>query len=92
MQPRNLRIVVGTDDNSPYQSRRRVRAHFDLPGDAYQLVVTDPPVEREYFAKKDGEYPVARAIICVSLAEPFNGYAYKLAAAVITPERAGATS
>ncbi len=89
--PTNLRIVVGIDDNSPYQSRRRVRAHFKLRGDTYHLVVTDPPVEREYFAKKDGEYPVAKAVVCVSLAEAFNGYAYKLAAAVITPERAGAT-
>jgi hypothetical protein len=92
IQPENLRLVVGIDDNSPYQSRRRVRAHFELRGEPYHLVVTDPLVEREYFAKKDGEYRVAKAVICVSLAEPFNGYAYKLAAAVITPARAGAGS
>lgn len=91
VQPKNLRIVVGTDDNSRYQNRRRVRAHFELLGDDYHLMVTDAPVEREYFAKEDGEYPLAKAIICVSLAEPFNGNAYKLAAAVITPGRAGGT-
>jgi hypothetical protein len=92
VQPENLRVVVNMDDNSPYQNRRRVRAHFDLKGHTYHLVVTDPPVEREYFAKQDGEYPVPNAIVCVSLAEPFNGYAYKLAAAIITPARAGAVS
>jgi hypothetical protein len=89
VQPKNLRMVVATDDNSPYQNRRRVRAHFDLNGESYHLVVTDPPVERQYFAKTDGEYPLSKAIICVSLAESYNGYAYKLTAAVITPERAG---
>ncbi|MFZ5441970.1 MAG: dual OB domain-containing protein [Myxococcota bacterium] len=89
VKPEDLRIVVGSDDNSPYPNRRRVRAHFKLNGVEYHLVVTDPPVEREYFARNDGEYPISEAVICVSLAEPFNGYAYKLAAAVITPERAG---
>jgi hypothetical protein len=88
VHPENLRIVVGVDDNSPYPNRRRVRAHFKLGPATYHLMITDTPVEREFFAKKDGQYPVEEALICVSLAEPFNGYAYKLAAAVITPERA----
>jgi hypothetical protein len=92
VQPKNLRIVVGLDNNSPHESRRRIRAHFELNGEQYHLVVTDPPVEREYFAKNDGEYPISKAVVCVSLAEPFKGYAYKLAAAVITPERAGESS
>lgn len=91
IQPESLHIVVGMDDNSPYQNRRRVRAHFELGTETYHLVVTDPPVEREFFAKKDGQYSVEEALICVSLSEPYNGYAYKLAAAVITPKRARGT-
>ncbi|HEX8436069.1 dual OB domain-containing protein [Archangium sp.] len=92
IHPENLRVVVGMDDNSPYPSRRRVRAHFKLGTSTYHLVITDPPVEREFFAKEDEEYPVEDALICVSLSEPYNGYAYKLAAAVITPKRARGTS
>jgi hypothetical protein len=92
VHPEDLRVVVGMDDNRPYPNRRRVRAHFKLGTSTYHLVVTDPPVEREFFAKKDGEYPVEEALVCVSLSEPYNGCAYKLAAAIITPQRARGTS
>lgn len=92
VRPENLRIVVGIDDNSPYPNRRRVRAHFKLGTATYHLMVTDPPVEREFFAKANGQYPIEEALICVSLSEPYNGDAYKLAAAVITPARARGTT
>lgn len=88
VQPENLRIVVSTDDNGRFASRRRVRAHFKLGKATYRLVVTDMPVERKFFAKDDGEYSIAKALVCISLSEPYNGNAYKLAAAVITPNRA----
>ena len=64
--------------------RRRVRAFFSYRGTRYNLVVTDPIVEKAFLAKRDGEYPVDLSAICVSLSEPYNdGYSYKLAAALI---------
>jgi hypothetical protein len=44
--------------------------------------VTDPVVERQYLAGKDDEYKVGHAILCISLGEPYGGYAYKLIAGV----------
>jgi hypothetical protein len=43
-------------------------------------------VEKAYLACEDGIYPVDDAILCVSLGEVYKGYAYKLVAALITPD------
>jgi hypothetical protein len=94
IRPQALRIAIvveGAQFNNP---RRRVRARFQLSGHEYCVVVTDPIVEEQYFALPDNEYPVPDAAICMSLGELHTDghghtYAYKLAAAVITPQRAG---
>jgi hypothetical protein len=46
----------------------------------YRLSVTDPTVESEY---ADGAHDIGRAILCISLGEPYEGYAYKLIAGMI---------
>ncbi len=66
--------------------KRRVQARFRSGGDDYWLWVTDPVVERAYLARQDGDYPIGRCFLTVSLGEPFNGFCYKLVAAVITPD------
>lgn len=88
VRPKKVRLVVASEGRTFGPARRRIRANFELCGHAYQLVVTDPVIEREYLAKQDGNFDVPEALLCVSLGEAFHGYAYKLVAAVITPQRA----
>jgi len=91
VRPSKLRLVVAREGAGAGQTKRKVRADFRLSGHTYRLVVTDPFIEAKYFAGADGEYPIPETLLCVSLGEPFYGYAYKLAAAVITPDRSGTT-
>lgn len=88
VQPSNLKLMVASEGGDFGPARRRVRAQFDLCGHAYRLVVTDPWAEQKYLAGDDGKDDVGDAMICISLGEVFHGFAYKLAAAVITRQRA----
>jgi hypothetical protein len=85
IRPTNLQIKVGSEGF--FWRKRRARANFSLNGLPYSLSLTDVLMRQTYLAKPDGLYPVADAVLCVSLGEPFRGYVYKLAAALITPER-----
>lgn len=86
VRPNNLRIVVSLEGGLRYPAKRKVRARFQLSSEDYCLSVTDPVVEQRHLAQPDGETPIPAALLCVSLGELFDdGYAYKLAAAVITP-------
>lgn len=88
VRPTDLRLVVAREGDEYGSGRRKVRARFKLAGLDYTVVVTDPLIEGDYFARDNGEYPLNDALICMSLGEVFHGFAYKLAAAVITPKRA----
>lgn len=90
VRPHALRIEVAEEGGVFGPVRRRVRARFELGNAEYRVSVTDPHVKRAYLRGDDGAFAVNEAILCVSLAEPFHGSAYKLAAAVITPQRAAA--
>lgn len=64
----------------------KLRARFVHQTVTYDLVVTDPDLKAAYAGRPDGV--VAQrpdSFVCVSLAPPWNGYAYKLAAAILTP-------
>ena len=61
----------------------RVRARFVHRGTVYNLSVTDPLIKAFYAQLADGWYRLDEVFLCVSLAPVWNGYAYKLAAAII---------
>ena len=46
-------------------------------------------MERQCLAGSDGRTRLDDALLCVSLGESFHGFAYKLAAAIVTRQRAG---
>ena len=87
IRPEKLKIHVASkgDPNAP--SKRGVRAEFRLNGHDYNIGLTDALMERTYLQGKDGVHAVKQALLCVSLGEVFKGYAYKLAAALITEDR-----
>lgn len=86
IRPENVEIIVGREGGDFGPPRRRVRARFNLNDFRYNFVVTDPIVERQYFAQPDGIYPIEDAIFCLSLSAPYHGFAFKLVAAMITPD------
>jgi hypothetical protein len=91
VRPEQLVLHVATEGGVFGPPRRRVRAAFQLEGNGYRIVVTDPIVEAECLREPDGQYEVEDALACASLSEGFNGYAYKLAAAIFTKGRVGGT-
>ncbi len=88
IRPDDLTLVVASEGGGFGPARRRVRARFGLSRQSYCVVVTDPWMERQCLAGNDGETRLDDALLCVSLGESFHGFAYKLAAAVITRQRA----
>jgi hypothetical protein len=89
VKPTDLKIIVAPkgDPNAP--DKRSVRARFALKGGTYDLGLTDAAMETKYLKGKNGTFPITDAVLCISLGEPFKGYVYKLAAALITPDRVG---
>jgi len=80
IRPDNLCLVVARERNGS-----KVRAQFTVRDTQYKLAVTDPILEWSYIPKGEGVYPIHSrdAYLCVSLGEPFAGFAYKLVAAIL---------
>lgn len=68
-------------------SKQAVKASFDYQGDHYCLDVTDPVIESYFLKTGAAEHVLGETLACISLGEPWEGYAYKLVAAIITPKR-----
>lgn len=68
-------------------SRRAVRGEFAYRGATYRMDVTDPVVEQSYLKQADGQYDIPHPVLCVSLSDLYEGYFYKLIAAVLYSER-----
>ncbi len=67
--------------------KRGARARWLWGGHQYALKVTDPVIEHRALSSSESRQHLGPAYVCVSLGEPFNDYVYKLAAAIITPDR-----
>lgn len=83
-----LNITVAFE--SGFQGRpgkTKVRGSFHLNRIPYTLAITDPVIEAEFRAKGDGTYELGPATLCISLAEPWNGYAFKVVATVLLKSR-----
>lgn len=65
---------------------RLVKAYFSHDGIDYTLAVTDPTIKNRFLAVPDHTEEMTGAVLCVSLGEVYGGNAYKLVAAVITPD------
>lgn len=63
--------------------KRRVQARFEFAGAHYALWVTDPVYERRFLTEPDGDYALGPCYLTVSLGEPFEGFVYKMVAAII---------
>jgi hypothetical protein len=87
IEPATLTLIVGPASQYGGGSRRRVRAAFTFDKTYYNVVVTDPSIEAKYFAGSDGHFKIEGSRLCISLSEIFNGFAFKLVATVITPDR-----
>lgn len=74
------------------KGRKRLSAKFYYNRCHYKLRVTDPSYRSEYREKPDGLYTLGEAFLTVSLGEPFEGYSYKLVAAIIERAKTEADS
>jgi hypothetical protein len=64
--------------------RVKIRVNFSFNHEQYCLVLTDPQVESIYSLKPEGKYMISTPVyLCISLGKPFQGYCYKLVAAII---------
>ena len=63
--------------------KKRVQGRFPYNGTEYSLRVTDHDYEYEYVQQPVGLYAIGQCFLTISLGEPYEGYAYKLIAAVI---------
>ncbi len=78
-----IRLSVFSPGQAFGNPKRRAQARFSFDGNEYALWGTDPIIEREYLARVDGDYSLGESYLTISLGEPFEGYCYKLVAAVI---------
>lgn len=82
IRPHGFSVQVSTEGGE-----RKIRGNFTLNTIPYKCVVTDPIIEKQFLKQRDGIYTMSNALLCMSLGELYFGYAYKLVAAVLTPEK-----
>lgn len=87
IRPEHFELVVQRE--SGYEgrpARKRVRGRFQYHGRIYMLSVTDPWIDDDYLTRDEGTFEIENALLCISLAGVWNGYAFRLVASVITQD------
>lgn len=79
----DLQVHVAVEGAEFGNGKRKVRGRFTHGGVQHHLSITDPPLEQQYLLGQNGAFQVGHALLCISLSEPYNGWAYKLIAGVI---------
>ena len=78
-----LRVTVSDNEGKPTPA---LRGSFHYNGGDYSLRITDAAAECRSVGVSAGDYEVGERFLTISLAaEPFEGYCYKLIAAIIKP-------
>lgn len=75
-------VTLYVADEGYEYPKRAVRARFRYGDYEYALRVTDPEYD-VYRTKSIGTYKLGESFMTVSLGEPYNGFIYKLVAAII---------
>lgn len=72
-------------------SSDKLKVGFEFGGISYSLSVTDPEIKRKYASMGGNrQSKISESVLaCISLAEPYRGYAYKLMAGLATVRDAG---
>ena len=82
-----LRVTVSDNEGKPTPA---LLGSFHYNGGDYSLRITDAAAECRSVGVSAGDYEVGERFLTVSLtAEPFEGYCYKLIAAIIKPRPEG---
>lgn len=63
--------------------KRRVQVDFTHRGIRYRIWTSDPRIERKFLAEPDGTYELGASYATISLAEPFEGFCYKVVATLL---------
>lgn len=82
-----VRLLVGRKAPEYPDSKRAVSSKFTYRGTTYRMDVTDPAIEQMYLSQADGQYDISKPVLCISLGDAYQGYFYKLVAAVLYAER-----
>ena len=89
IRPEGLSILVAEG----VKGLKKIWSEFTYRGETYRLTVTDPAIEACYMPLAVGRYPVEgrQPYLTVSISEPFEGFCYKLVAAIILPSSGGSS-
>jgi len=83
---KSLEVSVRSPGQEFGNPKRRLQGRFRYAGALYHLWVTDPVYERLFLGQPDATHELGECCLTISLGEPYDGYAYKLIAAIIEPE------